>query len=323
MGAAISLEATRPLPQSSRVLPAFLTAILWAISIVCASQSAKQLGGSEANFWRLVVATMLLALWAHTCGQGLRGDSFPLFLMSGVIGVGSDVFLFQALPRIGSRLSLLIIQCSAALFAALVEWLWLGTRISGRQAAACVIILAGVAMALAPGQHLNVKRGALAAGICFGLLAGFGNGLGAVLSRKANAVAEAAHQNIDGGTAAYQRLIGGLFVAGVCLLVVKRREIAAQVTHASPPRLPPTEKWRRVWPWVLANAFAGQTLGVTCYQWALKTTRSGLVLAIVATTPLVVIPFARVVEGEKIEPRSVVGGIVAVVGVILLVVVGT
>jgi drug/metabolite transporter (DMT)-like permease len=305
------------------VLPAFLTAILWAISVVCATRSTKLLGGSEANFWRLAVATALLALWAHTLGQGLEGKSFPLFLMSGLIGVGSDVFLFQALPRIGSRLSLLIIQCFAALSAAVVEWLWLGTKLTGRQAAACAIILAGVSLALAPGKHLNANRGVLAAGICFGLLAGFGNGFGAVLSRKGYAVAEAAHQNIDGATSAYQRLVGGLFVAGVCLLVVKRREILAQAMHPAAPRLPAAEKWRRVWPWVLANGLAGQTLGVTCYQWALKTTRSGLVLAIVATTPLVVIPFARIVEGEKIEARSVAGGVVAVVGAILLVLVGS
>jgi drug/metabolite transporter (DMT)-like permease len=304
------------------VLPAFLTSILWAISVVCATRSARLLGGSEANFWRLAVATAMLALWAHTRGQGLGGDSFPLFLMSGVIGVGSDVFLFQALPRIGSRLSLLIIQCFAAVSAAAVEWLWLGARLSGGQAAACVIILAGVALALAPGKHLNASRGVLAAGIGFGLLAGFGNGFGAVLIRKANAVAELAHQNIDGATAGYQRLIGGLFVAGVCLLVVKRRDLAAQVTHPAPPRWPAAAKWGRAWPWVLANGFAGQTLGVTCYQWALKTTRSGLVLAIVATTPLVVIPLARVFEGEKIEARSVAGGMIAVVGAILLVVVG-
>lgn len=305
------------------MLPSILTTILFAVSVVCATRSTKLLGGSEANFWRLTVATALLALWAHTHGQGLGGDSFALFLISGLIGVGSDVFLFQALPRIGSRLSLLIIQCSAAMFAAVVEWLWLGTSLSGRQAAACAVILAGVAVALAPGKHLHVKAGALAAGICFGFLAGFGNGFGAVLSRKAYAVAALAHQNIDGATAAYQRLIGGLFVAGVCLLVVKRRELMAQVTQSSAPRLPEAEKWRRVWPWVLANGFAGQTLGVTCYQWALKTTRSGLVLAIVATTPLVVIPFASVIEGERIALRSVIGGVIAVVGAILLVAAGT
>jgi drug/metabolite transporter (DMT)-like permease len=305
------------------VLPAILTTFLFATSVVCATQSAKLLGGTEANFWRLAVATAMLALWAHTFGQGLGGDSFALFLISGVIGVGADVFLFQALPRIGSRLSLLIIQCFSALSAAALEWLWLDTKLSARQAAACAIILAGVALALAPGRHLDAKRGVLAAGICFGFLAALGNGFGAVISRRAYAVAAQAHQDIDGATAAYQRLIGGLFVAAVCLLAVKWREIVAQVTHSTPARLPELEKWRRVWPWVLANGFAGQTLGVTCYQWALKTTPSGLVLAIVATTPLVVIPFASVVEGEKIETRSVVGGLIAVLGAILLVVVGT
>jgi drug/metabolite transporter (DMT)-like permease len=304
------------------VLPAFLTTLLFATSVVCATRSAKLLGGTEANFWRLAVATALLAVWAHTLGQGLRGDSFALFVISGVVGVGADVFLFQALPRIGSRLSLLIIQCFSALSAAALEWLWLGAKLSLRQVAACAIILTGVAWALAPGKHLEAKRGVLTAGISFSLLAALGNGFGAVISRKAYAVASLAQQDIDGATAAYQRLIGGLFVAGICLLAVKRREIVAQFAHASPPRLPEAEKWRRVWPWVVANAFAGQTLGVTCYQWALKTTSSGLVLAIVAATPLVVIPFASLTEHEKIETRSVVGGLIAVAGAVLLVAVG-
>jgi len=301
------------------VLAAILTTFLFAASVVCATQSAKLLGGTEANFWRLALATGLLALWAHLFGQGLSGDSFPVFLASGIIGVGADVFLFQALPRIGSRLSLLIVQCFSAISAAMMEWLWLGTIITPTQTAACVIILVGVAIALAPGTHLNVSRGRMTVGIVFGLLAAFGNGLGAVLSRKGYAVAALARENIDGATAAYQRLIGGLFVAGVCLLVVKRREVAAQVTDAAPPRFPELEKWRRAWPWVLANGFAGQTLGVTCYQWALKTTPTGLVLAIVATAPLVVIPFSHLFEHEPISPRSVIGGIIAVTGAILLI----
>jgi drug/metabolite transporter (DMT)-like permease len=301
------------------VLAAILTTFLFATSVVCATQSAKLLGGTEANFWRLALATGLLAFWAHFFGQGLSGDSFPVFLASGIIGVGADVFLFQALPRIGSRLSLLIVQCFAAISAAAMEWLWLGTKITPAQTAACIIILVGVAIALAPGTHLNVPRGRLAAGVVFGLLAAFGNGFGAVLSRKAYAIAAVARQNIDGATAAYQRLIGGLYIAGICLLVVKRREVAAQLTDAAPPRFPEMEKWRRAWPWVLANGFAGQTLGVSCYQWALKTTPTGLVLAIVATAPLVVIPFARVFEHEPIAPRSVIGGVIAVTGAILVI----
>jgi drug/metabolite transporter (DMT)-like permease len=301
------------------VLAAILTTFLFSVSVVCGTRSAKLLGGTEANFWRLALATAFLALWAHLFGQGLSGDSFPLFLTSGIIGVGADVFLFQALPRLGSRLSLLIVQCLSAISAAALEWLWLGTRLTAAQAGACAIILAGVAVALAPGKHLNATGARLAAGIAFGALAAFGNGFGAVLSRKGYAVAALARQDIDGATAAYQRLIGGLFVAGVCLLMVKRRDVVAQLTAAAPPRIAQADKWRRAWPWVLANGFAGQTLGVTCYQWALKTTPTGMVLAIVATAPLVVIPIARVFEYEPVAPRSVIGGVIAVTGAILLI----
>jgi drug/metabolite transporter (DMT)-like permease len=67
---------------------------------------------------------------------------------------------------------------------------------------------------------------------------------------------------------------------------------------------------------VIMNSLAGQTLGVSCMQWALETTPTGIVMSIVALTPLTVIPFARVFENEKITARSLIGGAVAVVGVI-------
>jgi len=72
--------------------------------------------------------------------------------------------------------------------------------------------------------------------------------------------------------------------------------------------------WRRAWPWVVANALAGPALGVACYQWALAVAPTGIVLAIVATTPLVVIPFTMVLDGERPTVRSLVGGAVAVLG---------
>ena len=64
--------------------------------------------------------------------------------------------LFQALPRLGSRLSLLLIQCLTAPFGALIEWLWLGTGLTGRQILCGITILAGVGVALTPGEHLKI-----------------------------------------------------------------------------------------------------------------------------------------------------------------------
>ena len=48
------------------------------------------------------------------------------------------------------------------------------------------------------------------------------------------------------------------------------------------------------------------------------TEKSGVVLPIVALTPLVIIPFSRYVEGERPTLRSLAGGVVAVVGVVVL-----
>jgi drug/metabolite transporter (DMT)-like permease len=298
---------------------ALLTTVLWAVSAVCGSRSARLVGGAEANFWRLVFATLLLAVWAHSFGQGLGGVSFPLFFLSGVIGVGADFFLFQSYPLLGARLTILIIQCGAALTGAAVEWLWQGTQLTGWQIAGGVTVLAGVALALAPGKHLSATPRELRSGVAFSALAAFGNGWGAVLSRRAFAVAGKAGQNIDGPTAAYQRLMGGLIVAGLFLLVVAWRRARATAPSAPPAGASRAERWRRALPWVLATGFVGQTLGVSCYQWALKTTATGMVLAITSTAPLVVIPFSSIMEGEKLTRRSIFGGILAVLGVIVLV----
>ena len=55
---------------------------------------------------------------------------------------------------------------------------------------------------------------------------------------------------------------------------------------------------------------------MTCYQWALFTTPTSIVLPIVATTPLAVMPLTRIMEGERFTKRAVLGGLVAVAGVI-------
>ncbi len=121
------------------------------------------------------------------------------------------------------------------------------------------------------------------------------------------------------GNAGFQRALGGLLLAGICLLVVKRRVFKVQA-HA-PHELviaASVKKWRGVWPWVLGNALAGQTLGVSCMQWALETTPAGIVFAILALTPVVIIPFARALEGERPSTRSLVGCAIAVAGVVAL-----
>ena len=296
---------------------AFLTTILYSLSAVTANRSAKLVGSTDANFWRLAWATVLLALWSHSFGYGLSGNAFPWFLLSGMIGFGlGDVALFNAYPRLGSRLTILIVHCSAAPLASLAEWLWLGTTLSWKQMLCGGVILSGVTIALAPADHPHIDRKHLGLGVLFSIIAGAGQALGAVISRKAYQVGDAAHQNIDGITAAYQRIIAGVIICGLFLLFIKRDAVVAVFTHR-PKHVPdPENRWSKAWPWILVNGLAGPSLGVSCQQWALKTTPTGIVLPIIALTPLVIIPFSWYFEKERPSPRSLVGGLIGVAGVI-------
>lgn len=293
--------------------PALLTTLLFAISAVAANRSTRLLGGLTANFVRITLAAVLLGLWAHTAGSGIAGRAFPYFLASGCIGFGmGDLALYQALPRLGSRLSIILVHCLAAPFAAGVEWLWLGTGVTGEQALSTLVILAGVVLALAPDHRLQLSRRILLWGVFFGVVAAFGQGLGAVVSRKAYQVAANAGEHIDGLTAAYQRILAGWLIAAASYALFRRRDTVLDPVRGN--MAAGASNWARARGWVVLNALAGPTLGVGCYQWALADAPTGVVLPIVAITPIVVIPFARLVEGERARKRSLLGGAIAVLG---------
>ena len=286
------------------MLGALGTLLCFAVTPVFARRAALLLGSLAANFWRLAVATLLLGLWAHLAGRGAGGAAFPWFFFGGLVGFGfGGVAMFQSLPRLGSNVSTLIVQCGSAVVAAVVEWLWLGTALAPIQLACVAVTLAGIILGLLPQSLPRVAPEDWAAGLGWALLSAVGQGVGAVISRKAFATAAAWHQAMDPGSAAYQRALGGLLFAALVLLTVR-----------GGGRILASER-RRAWPWVLGNALTGPVLGVTCFQWALRTTPAGIVQPIVAAAPLLTIPFAARLEGSRPRLAYYVGAALAVVGV--------
>jgi drug/metabolite transporter (DMT)-like permease len=302
------------------VFAALLCTLLFSVSITCGHRSAKLIGGTEANFWRLTLAAVLLGVWSYALGIGMRGAAFEFFFLSGAVGIGiGDVAFFQTLPLLGSRLTALLIGCLTAPVAALIEWLWLGTTLSLAQILWGLLTVGGVGLALMPSEHLHRTRRDLLVGSLWAILASVCGAVGGALSRKAYEVTHVSGEHLDGGSAAFQRVLGGLLLGGIFLLIVKRRafKLQANAPHALVVEAS-KRKWRGVWPWILVNGIAGQTLGVSCMQWALETTPAGIVFAILAIIPITIIPFARVFENERPTFRSLLGGAVAVGGVIAL-----
>ena len=294
------------------MLAAFLATILFSLSAITGRRLSYYISGTQANILRLLFAVAVLGTFSHLFGFGLHGPAFPILFLSGCVGFGiGDLSMFQAYPRIGARRTIVLIQCLAAPFGALIEWLWLGHAPTGAQAFYGAVILLGVAIALAPGKKDAQPTHGLLAGTLFGILSGFCQGSSAVISRKAYeysaSMGHPFHTATDGINAAYQRILGGILISVLFFGYLR-------VAHKS---LPEGKKdWRHGWRWAAANAMAGPAFGVSCYQWALMTEKTSIVLPIVATTPLAVMPLAHYIEGDRITWRTAVGGVLAVAGVI-------
>lgn len=299
------------------MLASLLAAFFFALNATCANRNVQIQGPLRANLTRLIVAAGVLGLLAHTLGHGFTSASVGWFLLSGLIGMGiGDLGVYGALPFLGSRLTVLMAQCVAAPIAAMGEWLWLGTRLTLAQVLWGGLILAGVAIAISPGKSHPPRVRVRPIGFLFGLLAAAGQGIGALVSRKgvmvAEAAGEAAHHASFGLTAAYHRILAGLIFVAIWFFVLQR------LGRVPPPPVPPAEKPARRFAWIFANGLAGPVLGVGCYQWALATTPSGIVLPLAATAPLLSIPIAYLIEGDRPPRRAVVGGVLAVAGCVAL-----
>lgn len=304
------------------MLASLLAAFFFALNSTCAAHSVRALGPLRANLGRLLVALAVLALFAHTLGGGLASASLPWFLLSGLIGMGlGDLGVYGALPFLGSRLTVLMTQCLAAPLAALGEWLWLGTRLTAAQSLWGAVILGGITVALLPSKASPPRVPVKPIGFLFGLLAAAGQGFGALVSRKgvevATAAGELTHNATFGVTAAYQRILAGTVFIAVWLLALGLLRRLPPVPATAATATAAAER-RRSRFWMLANGLVGPVLGVGCYQWALATTPSGIVLPIAATAPLLSIPIAYLLEGDRPSRRSIVGGVVAVAGCIAL-----
>lgn len=293
------------------MFPAFLTTLFFSISAISANRSISQLGSNLANMSRLMIAALVLGCIAALTGVFPGWHVFGIFFVSGIVGFGfGDIGVFYALPRIGSRLCILYTQCVAAPIAGIIEWLWMGTSLSTLQIVCAICTLIGVTIALDPRHAKNFSRAQWLSGTLFGLLAALGQGMGAVISRYGYNIniAAANQESLPPMTAAFFRVIGGLMIAVLAVFVLRGKKKTKKPLIFS----------RVIIGFILLNALTGPIIGVSCYQWALATRPSFVVLPIVALAPIVVIPMSMIWENDRPSIGSLLGALIAVVSAILL-----
>lgn len=266
------------------------------------------MGSTVANFTRLTVAMLLLALFTFWLQpDSLHRTTFLWLFLSGFVGFGiGDMGLYLAYARVGSRITILVTFCIAPVLAALVEWLWLGTTLTWAEMAGIAAIVLGVSQSLKPSSPDSERYGSFAFGIGMALVSAAGQGMGAVLTRQANQKALELAVEVPALSQAFQRIIAGVIVSGILLLFLKLHQRMS---------LKWTGPWKpRYATWIMGTAIFGPVVGVVLYQHALATTESAIVLAIVAATPIILMPFAYVFEKDRPNARTIIGAVVAVLG---------
>lgn len=291
---------------------ALCTSFLFALTAVCATQATKALGSNRANLFRLIIAVVLLGLWAHVLGQGLGGGALGTFILAGAIGFGGGGWcMFQAFPRIGSTLSLLVVECAATLSSAALAWIVLGAALSPIQIACALLAISGVVLGLVPFQLPELPRRQLLVGAAFAAVASMAQGASWTLSKAAFMQLQREDIALDGLTAAYQRLLGGVAVAAVIYAAAALRKSRQNDPVINDPKLS-----GRGIAWSAGNALTGPVLGVGCMLWAIREVGNpGLVQAVVATATLLSVPFARRLERRTLRWPFFIGTTLSILGV--------
>ncbi len=277
----------------------------WSTCSIFFTAAVKRLGPYGLNLVRLWYALAFLALslviWKGTLiPAGASSMDWFWLAISAVIGlVIGDLFYFGALKAIGPRVTLLLFTFAPPV-AALGEFVLFDNGLGLMGLAGMAVTLMGVAVVVTdrkPSSGNNRFR-ITAKGVLLGIGAGVCQGLGLVISKMGL-------EHLDG-------------LSGTFIRMLVSAPLFTVVYLAMHGKVKPLLKQTAGLKFALGGAFFGPFLGVTLSLVAVKYTHAGVAMTIMATTPILVLPYVVWIYKEKVSLRAVLGALVAVAGVAML-----
>ena len=286
-------------------LAALGAAFLWAMSAVVFAQLGKKIPPLALNLSKGVIAIALIALTLIVQGNYLTEIdtvALGLLLLSGVLGIGlGDTFYFEALNNLGARQTLLL-QALAPPLAALIALTFLQEALSARAWAGIVLTVSGVAWVISERVPNAINKIVTPLrGIGFALLSVLGQASGAVLSRAA-----LVDTTISPLWSTLLRLVGGVLVLLLWIPLQRQSHLWFKPLQS-----------KQVLGVITLTALFSTYLGILLQQTALKYTATGIAQALIATSPLFVLPIAAWM-GDVVTFRALLGVLVALSGIGLL-----
>jgi drug/metabolite transporter (DMT)-like permease len=287
---------------------ALTAAFLWAFASIIYGRLGRVLSPLWLNLLKGGMAIAMLMATAVMLGQAwprIPGVNLLMLLGSGAVGIGiGDTAYFGAINRLGARRCLLL-KALAPAVGSLIAWVWLQEALSGMAILGMGVTISGITWVVSERSQASVSPKVDAIGLGLGLVAALMEGLGAVLAHGA-----LLQSGVDPLWSATIRLVGGMVLVVPMLLYETR--------FAPKEKVPLPKPWPKLLLIIAVASFFSTFLGIWLQQIALKYSPTGIAQTLGATSPLFVLPMAKVL-GEKLSGRSIGGAVVALIGVAILV----
>lgn len=287
-------------------IAALVGAALWAISATVYSKVGATIPPLFLNLSKGLIAIVFILLTLlitkHQFSD-LNLISLVGLTISGIMGIGvGDTAYFQALNHLGARKTLLL-ETLAPPLTAILAFVFLQEKLNSIIWIAMIITIIGIAWVINERNlQADSKNENLTIGIRWALVGVVSQAIGAVIARYALSTT-----NVSPLESALIRLIGGTIII-IILLAGQKKPLSPLLSNNWSIKLVST---------LIATAFASTYLGIWLQQTAFKFAPAGIAQTLLATSPLFVLPLVAF-SGEKITYQSILGAMIALLGVFLL-----
>lgn len=284
-------------------IAALSTALCWAVAARMFRILGNNFSPLALNFWKgfAAIGILLVITQFFLPPISLSNEAIYWLLFSGVIGIGlGDTFFFQALNKIGDSQSILIAETLAPIFTALLAMAWIAEWLTWQQWTGIALVLFSVDVIVKLQKRDETQIFELS-GYVYAGLAALCQAVGAVISRDI-----LTSTGVDAFNASQIRLIGGLLIIVLLMLFMRQAW------------LPKTDNAKQTWKFFIGATVIGTFAALYLQMVAFTYTKAAVVQTLFATSVVLSLVVARIL-GEKVNSKTVVWSMLALVGVGVLV----
>lgn len=287
-------------------LAALAVTIFWAGTSFAFTSIAKKFGAIQLNLDRMLLSIIFIVVAGIIFSLNFRLNNSQIFYLtlSGIFGlVIGDSFYFKAFPVMGPRLSNLVMASSPA-FAVVLSYFFLNEFLDLKGILGIIITLSGIILVITQRKQEHsegfkiTKEGLINAGI-----GSICQAIGLVLAKLAFKEGD-----INPMIGTLYRLFTATIILLPIAIYIKR--------YSNPLKVYKSDKLSQIN--ILLGSFFGPFLGISLSFYAIQHTQVGIAATLMATQPILMLPLSKIVYKERLSHISIIGALIAVIGVAIL-----